>query len=78
MKYILFYSQPTIEKGKIVQGTTWYVSKNQGDGGKDFEYTKDATKAVPLGKAAMWKFKKTHGSRARYVEIQEDASEENT
>lgn len=69
MMFVLSYNQPTIRGGKVVAGTTYYVSHRPGDGGVDWGYVTDASKAVPM--SAFWRdrFRKLHGSKATATEV---------
>jgi hypothetical protein len=67
--FVLSYNQPTLERGQIVPGKTWYVSHRPGDGGVDWGYTLEPAKAVPLSVFWLNRFRKLHGSRVNAREV---------
>jgi len=64
-KYVLFYNQPTVEKGKTVSGKTWYAKRRPGDGGMDWEYTATPSEAGEFTISYVHKWQKLHGPRAQ-------------
>lgn len=65
MSFVLSYNQPTADKnGRTVAGTTWYAAKRPGDGGFDWEYTKDISQAGMFSEHWRRRWFKLHGSRA--------------
>jgi hypothetical protein len=66
----LSYNQPTMTAGKIVAGDTWYAVKRPGDGGRDWEYTKDPNQAGAFSRYWWHRWKKLHGPRANATPIE--------
>ena len=63
LMFVLFYSAKTWKDGAVVtDGRIWYAKRGPGDGGADWEYTREASEAGLFGVRLRNRWLKEKGS----------------